>query len=205
MGAVLLIDLCIILLDIGFRLTRSHYSVPMGAFSMSEDGGYGERVEYILSALGAGASFWLAWRYPSLAAGFVGGLFCLALADNALQIHEQFGIWGEHWMPQNPILAGNTLLQFLAMSALGALLLALLVPVLIMRASLLNAGLFLILGMISAAAAFGVFIDALHSSLRGGTRLFTAVTLLEDGGELVCLTLAGGLAVSLAIVRQKLA
>lgn len=204
MGAVLLMDACLLLMDVGFRLTRSHYSVPMGAFSIAQDGGYGERAEYVLSAVGAGASLWLAWRHQSLAAALVGLLFCAALADNALQLHEQLGMWGAHWMPPNALLAGNTLLQLLAMTALGVILLAILLPALMTRASLLNAGLILVVLLISAAAAFGVFVDALHSSLRGGTRLFTAVTLLEDGGELVCLTLAGGLAASLVIVRHKL-
>lgn len=204
LAAVLLMDAVLLLLDVGFRLTRDHYSVPMGAYSIASDGGFGERGEYLLSALGAAASFLLAWRHRSLAAATVGAVFCLALADNAFQFHEQIGLLGQGLMPQDWPLAGNSLVQLIVMSIFGALSLALLAVALLRRATALNAGLAMVVGLICIAAGFGVFVDALHSGLRGGTRLFTAVTLLEDGGELIFMTLAGGTAASLAMISQQL-
>lgn len=202
--AVLLMDAVLLLLDVGFRKLYSHQLQVMGPYSIANDGGFGERAEYALGLVGAVASFVLAWRYRSIAASTVGALFCFTVLDNALQFHEQMGRMVQHLAPRGLPMKDNHFGEFVVMATFGAFVLAVIVPTILRHVDALHAGLFIVLAAICGAGFFGIFVDAIHGMVPGGTKLFHVFTLLEDGGELVFITLAGGIAASLVIVRHKL-
>lgn len=152
---------------------------------ISKDEGFGEYLEYSLTAAAA-VMLVLLWLRTRAGIYLVNALLFIYLtADNSLQFHEQFGHWIAPSMPQATPLPANDLGEMLLFALIGAAWLCSLLAALI-RAELRPAAYALILaGGIAGAAFFGVVADAVTSWGNKSDYLITFEAWLEDGGEFV--------------------
>ncbi len=174
-------------------------------FSIENDEGYGERYEYVKTAccvLALGGC-WAATRQPLYVA--LAAIFTFVLMDNALQIHESVGHRAAAHLGAGEAVfegAAQALGEVAVFAAAGLAALALFA--LAFRRSGLRhrrlglAFLLLLLGL----GGFGIGVDLLHAALSGSRRLDRLFGFIEDGGELVILSLAAALAIAL---RARLA
>lgn len=163
-----------------------------GQYRVDRDGGYPEVFQYL-------KNFWAVVMLGVVAArerrpGYLPWalMFAYLLADDALQIHERAGRvmpWG-----LNAVLGLEGVprgLCELALSAsVGAVLLA---PIALAylrgddRARGVHRNLFMALACI---AFFGVAVDWVHTAADRGSALYEAMAVLEDGGEMIAVSLA---------------
>ena len=198
-------------LDAGFLLVHAahllatHYGVEGSVvsdarFSLEWDGGYAERFEYGKTAacvLALGGC-WALTRQPVYAA--LAAVFGLALADNALELHETWGaalsdlLRGTGAFPRVP----NELGELAVFAAEGAAAFALLL--LGFRRSAARhreLGLAFVL-LLLVLAGFSVGMDLLHAVLRRVVRgLDRILGTVEDGGEFAILSATCALSVAL--------
>lgn len=166
-------------------------------FSIEAEGGASELYEGVK----AGICVWalaMASRqvgqpvYAALAAAFA-----LALADNALALHEN---WGEAVAPLLPVGAS-------AAQAIGELSFFLVAGLLILAALWVGFGRSApghrwlgapFVGLLMALGGFAVVVDLVHAAVAGQRRAFDRFFgPVEDGGEMVVLSLACALAIAL--------
>jgi hypothetical protein len=172
---------------------------PFGdyAFSLTAEGGYPERFEYLKSALSiaALAGCFARTRQPAYLALTVVQLYILL--DNALQLHEQVGMWLASVSPFFDRGVGDAAFFGFA----GAVALPLVIAALL-KSSREHAvfGIFAT-ALVGMLAVFAVGADALHAALAA-VKVFgleTAITALEDGGELMSLSIGCAFACALYI------
>ncbi|MFA6220042.1 MAG: hypothetical protein WC692_09740 [Erythrobacter sp.] len=170
----------------------AHYGSVTGALLpaqlyISQDGGFGEYLEYSLTAAMAGMLFvlWLRTR----AMPYLGNalLFVYLTVDNSLQFHERFGHWIAPAMPQDLPLRANDCGEILLFAIIGAAWLVSL-TVALLRSQLRPAAHALILAAgIVGAAFFGVAADAATSWGKKTACRIAFEAWLEDGGEFAML------------------
>ncbi len=172
----------------------AHYGeltdAPLPAqFFLSKDGGFGEFLEYSLTAATA-VMLLLLWRRSRAGIHFVNSvLFVYLTADNSLEFHEHFGLWIASSMPQGLPLAPNDIGEMLLFATIGgawfgALLLAL------RNAELRASAYSLILAAgIAGAACFGVIADAVTSWGSKSDFWIVLEAWIEDGGEFAMILL----------------
>lgn len=156
-------------------------------FAVTTEGGYGEWLQYgkaaalalMLAAAHRRARAALAWA----------ALFAYLLLDDAFALHERLGSAAASVLPlpafgaMRPEHVG----EVLVLGAIGAAFLAVLVPVMWREAASrrLTAAL---VPPFAALVLFGVLGDVVHSLSRGG-RFHYAAGVIEDGGEMIALSL----------------
>jgi len=185
LAGLIAIDLAFIVLDLIYTHTRDLGSM----YSLGMDRGYGEYYQYlklaaILFMLGV-----MAWRERAL---FYAGwflVFTYLLIDDAFLVHETYGLYVAERVPiaDRLGLRGRDFGELLiTMFAGGILIVTLSVAYLRSDADhrALTHGL---VGLILVLAFFGVLIDMIHEIFRD-TIVFDALGTLEDGGELVVMS-----------------
>ena len=176
------------LLFITVSLVRPGFSAlasPM--FSLTEDGGYSEIYQYAKWAGIAALMFMAAQLRPGR--GFeVWGLFGLfLLADDALQIHERVGDWVNLWLPFTPAfnLRREDVGELASSLVAGLGFLALLAVACREAADGFRHATYGFAVLVGLLAVVGVGVDLAHAALEPGPAWNTALTVLEDGGELI--------------------
>lgn len=156
---------------------------------LSQDGSFGEYLEYALSFAMAVMLF-LLWRRTDTGLYLVNAaLFVYLTADNALEFHEAFGHWSAAAMPQGLPLPPNDLGEILLFAVIGTLWCASL-GIALAQAQTRPAvhGLILAAG-VAGAAFFGVFADAVTSWGEKSAALISLEAWIEDLGEFAMLIL----------------
>ena len=161
------------------------FASPM--FSLTEDGGYPEFYQYAKWAGIAALMFVAAQCHRSR--GFtVWGVFALfLLADDALQVHERVGDWVHTWLPFAPPfnLRREDVGELASSVVAGLGFLALLGREYRIAAKDFRLATHDFAALVAMLAVVGVGVDLAHVALDPGPRWNTALTLLEDGGEMV--------------------
>jgi hypothetical protein len=204
-GLLLLVDGGFLALHAGQVLAEWQGRVAPGQahFSIEAEGGPSEVYEAAKAmacvlALALAAHRVMQPLYMALAAAFA-----LALADNALALHERWGGMVAPFLPLGPgaaVPVGE--LSFFAAAGL-AILAALGTGFARSTARHRRLGLPFV-GLLLALGGFAVAVDLLHAAVAGRRRAFDRFFgLVEDGGEMVVLSLSCALAITLlAMLRD---
>lgn len=172
----------------------AHYGAATGALLpvqmyISQDGSFGEWVEYFATGAVAAMLFVLWRRTRAAIYGVNALLFVYLTADNALTFHERFGHWVAPTMPQGLPLAPNHLGEMLLLAIIGLAWIAALLTALrtarlrpAIHALILAAG-------VAGAAFFGVVADALTSWGAKSLGWTEFEAWVEDGGEFAMIVL----------------
>lgn len=172
----------------------AHYGAATDAllpaqFYISKDEGFGEYLEYSLTAAVA-VMLLLMWMRSRAGIYLVNALlFVYLTADNSMQFHEQFGHWIAPSMPQGLSLPANDFGEMLLFAMIGTVWLVSLLAALT-RAELRPAVHALILAAgVAGAAFFGVVADAVTSWGDKSIGWIQFEAWLEDGGEFAMIIL----------------
>lgn len=188
-GALLSLTALVDVLLIGFYVAQSLVGRPGGfVFDLGADRGYGEFFQYTKSLWAAVllGTLWLQ-RRSGVYLGWA--LVCAyLLVDDAFTLHERAGWAIRDLVPGQPgwaVHAGE--LAFLA--GVGISLLVILAAT-YSRASREDREISIVLaGLFAILVFFGVVLDAVHHLLFPSPALRSAFTTVEDGGEMLTLSL----------------
>lgn len=180
----------------------AHYGDATGAalpvqFFISQDGSFGEWLEYSLTAASAVLLFLLWSRTRSLVYLTSAILFVYLTIDNSIQLHEQlglaFGNEGENFMGL-PI-GLNHLVETALFGFVGLVWLAGMVAALRHADRRAASYGMLIAACIIMAAVFGVAVDLLTSWGEHSPMVLNALAAIEDDGEFAMIIVAFALCV----------
>lgn len=149
----------------------------------SVDGSYMEIWGYIKEAVVVVLSVWAFVRTTEMFYAAFALLFSSIFLDDALALHEKAGAW-----LSDPALLGEKASLFAALLVNG-LPFAIVLLALMKLPGARRAPALALLGGFCLLAFFAVVVDALHEKLLGSGGGQTIAVVLEDGGELICLTL----------------
>lgn len=180
------------LVFVALHLVHLHTDrLPGVNFSIERDAGYAERFQYLQMLALAGGLAWLALKWREWGLAGWAGLFCYLVFDDALQLHERAGRRIAALLDY-PDALGLQAKDFGEMSA-ALLVGVVLLPPLIAghalarpRARALARDLCVLL---AGLLAFGIGVDMLHSAMAQSA-LNTPIALLEDGGEMLVMSVA---------------
>ncbi len=188
---VLMMDSCLYGLDLAFRYAVLDGTELPNWFNLSQEMALGEIFEHLMVGTGVLSCLLLARRRRSVAMLLVGAVLLLVLCDNSLEWHENFGAWIAPVLPQGLPVQGHALGEMIFMASFGLLALAALWACLGGEPRVLLAGGALVVGCIGAASVFGIGVDMLHTMFAHGSFAEVIAGNIEDGGELLFMTLAG--------------
>jgi hypothetical protein len=163
-------------------------------FRISHEGSYAEQIQYVKWLLSTVLTLYLAWRYQAWLYLAWAVLFGYLFLDDMLMIHEIVGELIGSWFPFAPTfsLRPQDFGEMTVFAVSGMVLFALVG--LFYRwsqdAPARQASRFLVKAVL-LLAFFGIILDALHSLISSQTTsrmLNVILTILEDGGEHVLLT-----------------
>ncbi len=200
---VLMVDSCLIGLDLAFRYAVLDGTELPNWFNLSQEMSLGEITEHVTVGAGALALALAALRRTSAPLGVVALVLLILLLDNSLQFHERSGELLGPYMPGTLPLGPQQIGEFAYLCLFGLLALAAIVMALRGEPSLPKAGGVLVIILVIIAAFFGVGVDALHSLFAPGDLMEVVLAGVEDGGELLSLTLAGAIAVGIGLTGGK--
>ena len=200
LAAILIVDAWLAGLDMVYR-----YGVLNGLklpswFDLTQEDGFSEDWEYLLTTLAAitMGRLYLRARAPIFSTAAI--IFVWLTLDNSVGIHE----WcGALFAPLFGFLHGSNLHP----QDLGELLTFFLIGAVVIaglwrsarsgdaRANILGLS---VMACIGLAAGFGVFVDFAHAAIRGTPLADQVGSFVEEFGELVSLSLASALTLSLA-------
>lgn len=204
-GPVLRLALLLLATDLGFlALHLMHVLSPWfndPGFNVATERGFGEVYQYI-------KLFWIAgWlvllsrrRSHALALLVWAVVFLVALADDAMQLHERAGWWVRQNLAPTPRfgLRPEDLGEIGFAAVVGGLLLGLVMVGHLLSDRWTRQISWRLLVLLAALAFFGVVADAVHVAIFPGD-LFA---LVEDGGEMLVVTAALAYLVSLDAPAQ---
>lgn len=204
---LLALDLAFILLHIVVRSLNLFPNEPQ--FLINHDGGYAEQFQYVklgLVFLGLG---WLAIRQRSRIFFTWAGIFLYILLDDALELHERIGVQlGTAWqLPAISGLRGQDLGELLVFASVGIISLGALVWSYRTERHLAtrqtSVYLFVLLLLFSV---FGGVVDMIHfavSAIASPLWLQRSLTILEDGGEMVMISVIAAFVYRLVKPRSQ--
>lgn len=172
------------------------------AFSIEQDGGYSERYEYAKTAacsLALGACF-AATRQPVHAGLAV--IYVLLLSDNAFELHERLGeeasvLFGP---AQSLFATAPQALGEVLVFGLGGLMVLAIAVITWRRSSPEHRDMAMpSLVLIGLLGVFGVGVDLVHAAFSASYPLDRLFGLIEDGGELVVLSVSCAIALGLVL------
>jgi hypothetical protein len=187
-------------LDVAHRYAGGDGAHLPWQFSLSEEESLGEWFEDLLMIAAAAAMLRLWWRSRAPIDGMVGLVLIWLAADNGLALHERLGA---ALAPLLAPLAGARaadLGEVVAFAGIGAAALTLIVLAALRspREATIRASVPIL--FLAAAAAFAVGVDFIDQlDWRPGVSL--ALGFVEDGGELIMLSLACAFAIALGLPR----
>lgn len=192
LAAVLL--LLLLSADVAFVL--AHFFLAIGLlndplFSLEKDRGYSEFFQYVKILAIVALLFAVFARTKTIGFGVWALLFFYLLLDDALQIHEVFGghiATGLNFVPAMGLRAQD--FGEVAVSAIAAALFLPAIAFFYIRGTgqFRKASRYLLL-LFVALAFFGIFIDLLHVSVKMGWRITWLLGVIEDGGEMVIVSI----------------
>lgn len=162
-------------------------------FSLQRDRGYAEFYQYI-------KEFWIIVLLLSIcirtrATGYIVWivLFGYLLYDDALQVHETLGKYLAARLDIVPLLnlRAQDIGQLLVAAMSCMLLLTLLSWFYARGSDTFKQSTRHLLLLLFTIAFFGVFVDMLHSALKMGGKVNFVLGVVEDGGEMVAMSIAG--------------
>jgi hypothetical protein len=196
LAAVLIVASGLAGLDLAYRYAEVYDILLPPQFSLSEEQGLGERLEYALTASLALVMALRYWRHRIAACAFVALVFAWLTVENVLAIHEAAGrlIAPLFPRPAGSALHSADLGEFAFLCLSGAAIFAGLV-VTLQRSRWSDLPTYLVLACVPAAAVFGVGVDLIHSTLLDSSvAISQGAAFVEDFGELLMLCLAWALA-----------
>lgn len=195
LGVLLTIDLILVALHIlASVLGWQHQGVYLHI-----DQGWAERFQYAKTLWIATAAAWLGRRSQAVVLWVWSGLFAYIVLDDSLSIHESYG-HHLHLLFDLPALWGlrpQDIGELAVLSCVGAVFVCLLAMASAVSASWGRAVTADLLLLLVGLSVFGVVVDMLHIivdaySVRG-------FTLIEDGGELMMMSLIAAYMARVAI------
>lgn len=182
---LLLADAVLILLHLSQKIVGQ----PSGtAFDLGLDRGYGEFFNYLKMLWAASAFLLLAARTQTLVYG-AWALLCLhLLADDWFQLHEKFGFAFADRFPGLGSLASH-LGELVWVGGVGVVIGTVLLLAHRRSGPEHRAVTVVLVLLFGAFALFGVAVDAVHHVVLDLPALEVPLTTLEDGGELVTMSL----------------
>lgn len=185
----------LLLLAIDFLFFFLHFLPLFGVlndplFSLEEDGGYPERYQYAKTFSIVVLLIMVSAKAKVIGYGAWAVLFLYLLLDDALSIHESFGLHVATNLDFSPAF-GLRARDFgeLVVTAIAATLLLTPLAAFYWRGSnafkIVSKCLFLLL---VALAFFGIFVDMLHVAIQQGWKVSFLLGALEDGGEMVVIS-----------------
>lgn len=201
---VLMVDSGLLGLHLAYDYARLDGTQLPSWFDLSTEGSLGELFEYIMTGAGGLCLAMLAIRHRSGTACLIAALMFYITIDNSMELHEVIGGYlGQYIGPVGPLGSGAAG-ELMALSIFGFAVLIALFLSLRGEATPLKAGGGIIIGLIIAAAFFAVGIDALHAMVpHDKIFLNLAASGIEDGGELICFTLAGAVCMMMLAANRR--
>ncbi len=176
-------------------LTEAHLPVQ---FFLASDGGFGEWLEYSLTAAIA-AMLFVMWRWERASVYLANAvLFAWLTLDNGVEVHERFGHAFAAWFAGWPLpVAPNDIGEASLFLAIGGFWLAALY--LALRGARLRPAIesLILAGCVAGAAFFGVIVDMMVVWGEHTQAMIEVETFIEDGGEFAMICLAFLIAVAL--------
>lgn len=173
-------------------------------FFFATDGGFGEWLEYAMTASVAVLLF-VMWRRTRVAVYLANALLFVYLTlDNSLQIHEKFGYavgaaFADWPFPVRPNDIGEAAL-FAAVGLVWLIALGLSLRKAQLRPAIYS---LILAGCIGGTAFFGVIVDLMVVWGKHSPALLEIETFIEDGGEFAMLCLSFLLAVSIFAIERR--
>lgn len=193
-NTLLILLICTDLVFIGFEIKYIYITGPSPFFTsmytLGHDRGYAEFFQYIkqywivillgLLALNRLALIYVSWSL----------VFAYLLVDDAPSIHETYGLYAANVVSIKPMfgLLARDVGELLVTGVVGA---ALLVPLIVAYSrcdSYEKTFSRYLVALFGFLAFFGVLVDTVHAMSRN-TALFNPLGILEDGGEMVVMSL----------------
>ena len=198
LAVLVCVDVAFIALHVAkpyFEVLRPHY------FSLEADRGLSEYYQYFKQAAVVVAMLWC-WRRTASPSFFIWSLFfTFMLYDDSHSLHEQVGeTLGAAWaLPASSGLRPQDIGELLFALAVGVVTLAVLAVVSVRERGVAMVPTVNIMLLLAALAICGVLIDALHVvAYFSGSRFAWLLTVIEDGGELVVMSVIVAYACQLA-------
>lgn len=163
-------------------------------FLVTTDGGFAEHYQYTKYLLAAGCLLLLFTGSRAPARLLLGLLFLYLFADDAGRIHDRATDWlGASFSPGalGPLAEGDFLQLLFMLVVGGGFLLAIGFSLWLERDSQLRGRVGLVFAALVAFGAFAVGTDAVHAAV-GESTFGRWLGLVEDTGEMVCISLAVG-------------
>jgi len=188
LAVLLCVDVAFIAMHVAkpyFEVLRPHY------FSLEADRGLSEYYQYLKQAAVVVAMLWC-WRRTASPSFFVWSLFfAFMLYDDSHAVHEQIGeTLASAWaLPASFGLRPRDVGEILFVLAVGVVTLAVLVVVSVRERGVAIVPTVNVLLLLAALAICGVLVDAIHVvAYFSGSRLAWLLTVIEDGGELMVMS-----------------
>jgi hypothetical protein len=169
---LLLLDLSILSAHLTIGLVPPGAHGPTSVWNLAMERGVSEVVEYGKTLACAGLIAWVAVRTRQTAFTFFACLYFVAFLDNAFELHERTGDQGARFGLSDHIA------QFVLLAAFAVTMLAAAVAATLRTDAAYRPAATALLALFALLAFFSVVLDALQLP-----------TIVEDGGELVVLSL----------------
>lgn len=172
------------------------------AFSLEADGGLPEGFQYVKQFWIAAIMFMTARRTRLFVYLSWGAVFLFLLLDDALQLHEQAGLWlsQRYALPQISALRPEDLGELLFAAAVGAAMLVLVGPAVLRKGGAARSVSRDLIILIVLLAVLGVLVDMLHViAYFKGSLAAQFLLIIEDGGEMVVISAIAAYAFDLAL------
>jgi hypothetical protein len=158
-------------------------------FSVTQNWGYPETFQYLKAAFLTGCFFWLGAKYKRPQFYCWAIIFLYVLLDDSLEIHEILGYHAGEQLENAGIAGGKTLGELLTFALMGFIIF---IPLFYFffvskhrNLKIMTQDLFMLFVMM---LIFGVGVDVLHDLTEVGTVINGALGLLEDGGEMMAMS-----------------
>lgn len=189
------LTLLFILIGIDFVFMGLHALKSLGYvtdpnLSVTQNWGYPEIFQYLKAGFVAACFFWLGSNYKRPQFYSWAGVFLYVLLDDSLEIHELLGYHAGTFLERAGMSGGKTLGELLVFGMLG-LMVFLPLFYFYFRSShcelkIMSQDLFM---LFVAMLFFGIGVDVFHDMAETGTVLNGVLGLVEDGGEMLVMSL----------------
>jgi hypothetical protein len=209
LAVLVAVDLALAAVSVGHLVAVDGPADRGGPWVLETDGGFAEQWGYVQQAAIALLLLALALRSRQWVFLPWAAVFAAALADDSLRLHENRGAWladrlGERlWFPDGLLgLRANDLGEILVWGLLAVVPLAAVVLLHRRSGAATRRASLGVAALLAAYVLFGGVVDQLHVLVMR-TPLGDAVGTVEDGGELVALSLTLAYAVGLLAATRR--
>lgn len=159
-------------------------------FSVTQSWGYPEIFQYLKAGFVAACFFWLGANYKRPQFYSWGVVFLYVLLDDSIEVHEYLGYHAGTFLENAGISGGKTLGELVVFGLLGLMVFTPLFYFYIRsrhrELKIMTQDLFM---LFVAMLFFGIGVDVLHDMAETGTVLNGVLGLVEDGGEMLVMSI----------------